>query len=152
MDMILTHLPQSLAVIGLALLAIEVLVLGMETFILLFLGLGCICSAILVWGNMIPATLTSAILSTAICTAIAGVALWMPLRRMQGKVDHKQIDNDLVGHTFILAEEVDRGKQPIYRYSGIDWKLISDVPIAAGIRVEVTHTQVGEFYIKEKAE
>lgn len=150
MDFINQYLVQVLAVLGLALLAIEVLVLGLSTFILFFLGLGLLLTSALMWTGLISVSIVSAALSGAICTLVIGAMLWKPMRNMQNKVETKQASNDLVGLSFTLSEDVDESHHPIYRYSGIDWRLVSDHPIAAGTKVEVTATQVGEFYIQEK--
>ena len=52
MEYIFSHLAQTLIVVGLILLAIEVLVLGFSTFVLFFIGIGTIITGILMlFGN-----------------------------------------------------------------------------------------------------
>jgi hypothetical protein len=148
MEWATNNLAESLLIVGLALLAIEIAVLGFSTFVLFFVGLAAALSGILIYVGLIPETLLSAALSVAILTAIAAVVLWKPLKKLQSKVDKTKAKGDLVGHSFVLSEAVSPSLNPIHRYSGIDWKLISTETLAIGTKVEVTEADVGVFYIK----
>ncbi|MEI8632710.1 NfeD family protein [Vibrio sp. PP-XX7] len=148
MDFFTNNLAQSLFVVGLILLVIEVAVLGFSTFVLFFAGLAAIVTGVLLYLGIIPDSGLSAILSTGILTFIAAVILWRPLQRMQSNVSTKKAQGDLVGHRFILQEAVSPTQVGTYHYSGVDWKLISLTPIEAGTRVEVTEAEVGAFHIK----
>jgi membrane protein implicated in regulation of membrane protease activity len=87
-------------------------------------------------------------LSTGVLTALSAVVLWKPLKNMQAKVDTTRAKGDLVGHRFILVEDVAPELIPEYRYSGIDWKLIANEHLVAGTKVEVIEADVGVFHIK----
>jgi len=148
MEWATNNLAESLLIVGLALLAIEIAVLGFSTFVLFFVGLAAALSGILIYVGLIPETLLSAALSVAILTAVAAIVLWKPLKKLQSKVDKTKAKGDLVGHSFVLTEAVSPSLNPKYRYSGIDWKLVSTETLAIGTKVEVTEAAVGVFYIK----
>jgi membrane protein implicated in regulation of membrane protease activity len=148
MEWAANNLAESLLILGLALLAIEIAVLGFSTFVLFFVGLAAAVTGILLYIGLIPETLVSAALAVAILTAIAAIVLWKPLKKLQNKVDKTKAKGDLVGHSFILSEAVSPTINPKYHYSGIDWKLISTETLAIGTKVEVTEAAVGVFYIK----
>ncbi|MDP5031070.1 MAG: NfeD family protein [Paraglaciecola sp.] len=147
MDWAINNLSQILFILGLALLAIEIAVLGFSTFVLFFVGVAALLSGVLIFIGAIPETLLSASLSVAVITALAAILLWKPLKNMQNKVDTKKAKGDLVGHRFVVDAAVSPTENPTYRYSGIDWKLVSTELIPAGSKVEVTEADVGVFHI-----
>ncbi|MFT4807916.1 MAG: hypothetical protein ACI9LX_001239 [Paraglaciecola sp.] len=53
-----------------------------------------------------PYTLLAAMLSTGILTALSAVLLWKLLKNMQSQVDTTKAKGDLVGHRFVLVEDV----------------------------------------------
>lgn len=148
MDLVSNHLIESLIILGLALLSIEILVLGFSTFVLFFVGIAALMTAGLIYAEFIPETLTSAVLTMAIITAIDTVLLWKPLKNMQKKVDKKVAESDLIGHSFTLETDVGPNHPGNYHYSGIDWKLKSSIAISAGTQVKVVGTEVGAFHIE----
>lgn len=148
MDWAFNNLAETLLIIGIALLVIEIVVLGFSTFVLFFVGAAAVLTSGLLYLGIIPDSLLGALLSTAIITAISASLLWKPLKNMQSKVDLTKAKGDLVGHSFILVEDVAPEMTPVYRYSGIDWKLKASEHLVAGTKVEVTEADVGVFYIK----
>ena len=148
MELISNHLIESLIILGLALLSIEILVLGFSTFVLFFVGIASLVAAALMYAGFIPETTMSAVLTVAIITAIDGVLLWKPLKNMQTKVDKKVAESDLIGHNFILETDVGPNLPGSYHYSGINWKLKSTTAISAGTQVKVVKTEVGAFHIE----
>ena len=148
MDWAFNNLAETLLIIGIALLVIEIVVLGFSTFVLFFVGAAAVLTSGLLYLGIIPDSLLGALLSTAIITAISASLLWKPLKKMQSKVDLTKAKGDLVGHSFILVEDVAPEMTPVYRYSGIDWKLKASEHLVAGTKVEVTEADVGVFYIK----
>jgi hypothetical protein len=92
MDLISQNLPQALMVIGIIALIIEVTVLGLSTIILLFLGLSLLTSGLLMVAGVLPETITAALWSNTIITAVLALLLWKPMKRMQENVDSKQIN------------------------------------------------------------
>lgn len=152
MNWVTEHLAQWLVVIGILLLVIEVWVLGFATFFLFFVGIGMIISGSLMYIELIPDTLMVAALSTGIFSGVLAVLLWKPLSNMQNKVDNSKVKSDLVGLTFMLTQPVSPATPGSYRYSGIDWKLVSSESLPAGCRVEVTEANVGEFVIQRASD
>jgi membrane protein implicated in regulation of membrane protease activity len=150
MDWMLENLVESLLIIGLLLLAIEILVLGFSTFVLFFIGLASIATAGIIYMGLIPDSFLSALMSLSVFSTLFALLLWRPLKKMQTKVDTKQADNDLVGHSFVIDQAVSPNTPGKYRYSGIDWSLRSSESIDAGSLVEVTRTEVGVFHIQPK--
>ena len=150
MNWISSNLSESLIIAGLALLVIEVVVLGFSTFVLFFVGLAAVAAGVLMIVGVVPDSMLSALSSVGVLTALSAMLLWRPLKSMQGNVESKKVTNDLVGHSFILNEAVSMTKNPAYRYSGIDWKLSSEQELSAGTLVEVTGVSVGKFIVKAK--
>ena len=150
MNWISNNLCEFLIMAGLALLVIEVVVLGFSTFVLFFVGLAALLAGGLMAIGAIPDSTLSAFYSVGVLTALLAMLLWRPLKSMQGKVEVKKVTSDLVGHSFILNETVSMTQNPAYRYSGIDWHLSSEQELPAGTLVEVTGVAVGKFIVQAK--
>jgi membrane protein implicated in regulation of membrane protease activity len=151
MNWISNNLSESLIMAGLALLVLEVVVLGFSTFVLFFVGLAAVVAGGLMTVGIVPDSMLSALSSVGVLTALLAIFLWRPLKSMQGNVESKKVTSDLVGHSFILNEAVSMTKNPAYRYSGIDWNLCSEKELSAGTLVEVTGVAVGKFIVQAKA-
>ncbi|MBH0021116.1 NfeD family protein [Pseudoalteromonas sp. SWXJ133] len=151
MDFITQNLPQTLMVLGIVALIIEVAVLGLSTFILLFFGLSLFLTGLLMSFGILPDSLTTALWSNAIVTAGLAVVLWKPLKQMQNRVDKKQVNSDFAELTFVLTSDVTEQGLTTHQYSGISWKLKSEQPIIAGTEVVVTKKEVGVMWVKPKS-
>ncbi|GAA61748.1 hypothetical protein P20652_3637 [Pseudoalteromonas sp. BSi20652] len=151
MDFITQNLPQTLMVLGIVALIIEVAVLGLSTFILLFFGLSLFLTGLLMSLGILPDSLTTALWSNAVVTAGLAVALWKPLKKIQNRVDEKQVNSDFADLTFILTSDVTKQGLTSHQYSGISWRLKSEQPISAGIEVIVTKKEVGVMWVTPKA-
>ncbi|WP_158772345.1 NfeD family protein [Paraglaciecola sp. L1A13] len=134
--------------VGLILLVIEIAVLGFSTFVLFFVGGAAVITGLLMQMGVVEDTNLNATLYVSLFTALLAVFLWKPLKNMQKDVDPKKASNDLIGLTFILATEISAEKPGVHRYSGINWRLVSEDPIASGTKVEVIAVDVGQFTIK----
>ena len=154
MDWLIASLSGILLFLGIALLAIEMLVFAFSSFILFFVGLACLITGLLMILGLLPPSLTIAFLAVAILSGLLAVMLWKPLKNMQNHVDHTPASGDLVGHSFVLTGDVAPGQTINYRYSGIEWRIKSEQVLSAGTEVEVTIANVGEFTVaaKEKAD
>ena len=150
MDWAFNNLAESLLILGILLLVIEVAVLGFSTFVLFFVGCAALVTAGLLYVGIIPDTWLSAMFSTGVVTALSAALLWKPLKNMQTQVDTTKVKSDLVGHRFVLVEDVAPGLTPEYHYSGINWKLIASEHLVAGTQVEVIQADVGVFHIKAR--
>jgi len=148
MDFFTNNLAQSLFVVGLILLVVEVTVLGFSTFVFFFVGLAAMVTGALLYLGILPDSVLSAMFSMGILTLLAALLLWKPLKRMQSKVSSKKIKSDFIDHRFILKEAVSPTQSPKHHYSGVEWALISEEPIEAGTKVEVTEAEVGKLHIK----
>jgi inner membrane protein len=143
MEYIFSHLPQTFVVLGLILLAIEVLVLGFSTFVLFFIGVGAITSGALMATGLIPETVLSSLLATAIISTVVALVSWRPMKNIQNKVEVSHVDNDMIGHRFFLAEDLAIGKTITHRYSGIDWQVTAKEQLAQGTEVRIIGIEVG---------
>jgi len=150
MNWVSNNLSESLIMAGLALLVIEVVVLGFSTFVLFFVGLAAVVAGGLMTVGVVPDSMLSALFSVGVLTALSAMLLWRPLKSMQSNVESKKVTSDLVGHSFILNDAVSMTKNPVYRYSGIDWNLSSEQELSAGTLVEVTGVAVGQFIVQAK--
>jgi hypothetical protein len=148
MDWAINNLAESLLILGILLLVIEVAVLGFSTFVLFFVGCAALATAGLLYLGIIPDTWLSAMFSTGVLTGLSAVLLWKFLKNMQTQVETTKVKGDLVGHSFILVEDVAPELTPEYHYSGINWKLKANENLLAGTQVEVTQVDVGVFHIK----
>ncbi|HEY5714977.1 MAG TPA: NfeD family protein [Psychromonas sp.] len=143
MESVFPYLPQSFIVVGLILLVIEVLILGFSTFFLFFIGIALIASGLLMAIGLLPETLFNALLSTAIIATLVALVAWKPMKNIQNKVEPKHVNNDMIGHQFVLTEELASGRTIIHRYSGIDWQVKAKEPLAAGTEVRIIGVEVG---------
>lgn len=154
MEWFANNVIETILIIGIVLLIVEVAVLGFSTFFLFFAGLGALATAALMWAGVVPETYLWSMASTAIFTLLFAVLLWKRLAAMQQDVDHKRPDSDLIGHSFILSEDVAAAlpmeQKPTYQYSGISWHLSANEDLIKGTRVEVVQADVGSLLIKAK--
>ncbi len=140
-----------LVVLGIVLLAIEVIVLGFAVFILFFIGLACIVTGMLIGVGAIPDTLTFAFGSVAVFSAAFTFALWKPFKNMQNKGISKEVKGDFIGHSFVLDNNVSPTQFSTHRMSGVNWKVKSKQSIDAGTMVEVVKIEVGELTVVPKS-
>ena len=148
MAFLLQDLTTTMLVIGFALLAIEILVLGFSTFVLFFVGLAAVLTGGLFYFQVLPESALNAALSTAVLSGIAALALWRPMQNMQKQTDAHKAQSDLVGLEFELSHDVAPGSDGVYRYSGVNWQLRSPDNLTRGTRVRVVDLEVGIMHIK----
>jgi len=141
------YLAESIITLGLILLTIEVIILGFSTFILFFTGIALILTGAMLWGDILPHTYTSVLVSTALLTGILAVTLWQPLKKMQHQTDDKNIESDFVGKCFITSEAITPLLVPQYKFSGIMWNLKSEQEIARGTEVKIIKAEVGTLWV-----
>jgi membrane protein implicated in regulation of membrane protease activity len=142
------HLPQVLVFLGLAILALEVIVFGLSTFVLFFVGLGALLTGLLMLIGILPETLISAFGSVGVISGLLAVALWKPLKNFQNDVDHNPVSSDLIGATFNLSENLSPDSVVSQSYSGISWRISADETIEAGTLVKVSQVEVGELKVE----
>ena len=144
-------------VLGFLLLAIEGMVLGMTTGVILFSGLGALITGALMWFTVLPQTWVFGIASFAICSTLTIIALWKPLKMLQKDNDgYKDKSSDFIGHTFRLDTDITPTTPGKTRYSGIEWRVDVDgdqavALIAAGEKVKVSGVSSGVFEVVRDA-
>ncbi len=144
------HLAEALMILGVIALIIEVAVLGMSTYVLLFLGLSLFASGLLMNIGLLNNSYTTALWSNVVFTLSFAVVLWRPLKRLQNKVDTKPIHSDFAELSFVVNNDVDDRGLTTHQYSGIQWQLKSHAPIAAGSTVKVIDKQVGVLWVEKR--
>jgi len=142
------HLWQVLIVTGLGILALEVIVFGLSTFVLFFVGLGALITGLMMWWGILPQTLISALVGIGLISGGLAIILWKPLKNFQNKVDNKPVANDMVGLTFTLDTDIAPDMPGSHAYSGLTWRVKAEAPISAGTRVQVVRIEVGELSVK----
>lgn len=151
-DFPLIYLPEFFFAAGIILLLIEIIFLSFSTFVLFFLGIGCITTALLLYLEMVPLAVDKALLTTSIVSIGAAVVLWRSINRLTSDNSETRVDEGFVNHEFILIESISRVSPGNYRYSSVNWEVLphGDVTLEAGVKVEVVSVEVGRFFVQEK--
>ena len=148
MEYILENLAQSYIVLGLLLLTVEVTVFGFSTFVLFFVGIACMITGALMMLGIVGETVLSSLLITAVLSVVVAVVSWRPLKKFQNTVLATTVDNDMIGHSFFLSEDLMVGKTTTHRYSGIDWQLQAKEDLVLGTEVSIIEVRVGILIVE----
>jgi membrane protein implicated in regulation of membrane protease activity len=151
MDWLANNFPTLLIVLGIALLVIEVGLLGFSVFVLFFIGLACIVTGLIMMLGVFPETLAAAFGSVAILSVLFAVSLWTPLKKMQNSGGDHNVKGDFIGHSFVLEHAVSPTEFSSHKLSGIAWQVRSETPLAAGTHVEVVKVEVGMLTVAAKS-
>lgn len=143
----LDYLAQGFIILGIILITLEVLVLGLSTFVLLFAGLAMILSGGLMLLEVIETSWIWAFSSTAVFTLLFSLIFWKPLKAMQNKVEVSETKTEFSDKQFLLEQDVDIKGESQYQYSGIQWQLKSLEPINKGSLVKVDKMEVGVLWV-----
>lgn len=152
-EYIVNHQAEFWLAFGFVMLAIEVIT-GFTTGIFLFAGLGALTTGALMSVGVLPGTWIAGVSCTGISSGIITGLLWKPLKRLQGdKPAEKDNSSDLVGHEFVVENDITMRKPGATHYSGISWRVEIDKDagveiIEAGQRVSVSSVEVGLFKVK----
>ncbi len=152
-DYIVSHQAEFWMVIGFALLAAEILT-GFTVGVFLFAGIGALVTGGLMSFGFVAETWIAGISSTGISTGVITAVLWKPLKKLQGnRPIEKDNSSDLVGHTFVIENEITTTKPGNTEYSGVSWRVEIDKDagvdvIEAGKHVTVSSVEVGLFKVK----
>ena len=147
MSWLADNLAETLFIIGLIVLIIEVTVLSFSTIILFMIGAATIITSVTMYLGILSPNILDAVLMIGIVTAALAIVLWKPFKQLQNAKDDKAVSSDLVGFTFILAQELTPESDVKYKYSGIEWRLVSTQTIAAQTKVKVVAVNVGEWEV-----
>ncbi len=132
---------------GVLLLVVEVMFFGFTTFFLLFIGISCLITGLLMSLSVIPDTALSALSSVSVFSIIIAFGFWKPLKKLQKPDNNNEIEVGLVGHKFILTSDVSPNKSIDYKYSGVNWIVKSLEEIDAGQSVKVIKLEVGVLLV-----
>lgn len=126
-------------VIGVGLLATEMLVFQFTTFWLFFIGLGALVAAVFAWLT-VDASFLMTTLVFVVASAIITAVLYSPLRRWQ-KEPSGISGNNAVGQKVSVKTTISRQSTGTVYWSGSDWQAElaedQDEEIAAGDRAVV---------------
>ncbi len=143
----LEDLPSLMILVGAALLLVEALAFGFSLVILAALGFAAITTGLLIKFGFVRESLDSALISTIIVTVLSVLLAWRPLKKIGRTSTSAAVKSDLVGYRFRLETELELGGAVYHRYSGIDWQVEGNTPMAIGTLVEVTDVEVGKLII-----
>ena len=146
------YLSESLIAIGIALLVIEVAILGFATFVLLFMGLSLVLTGVLMLVGVLDSTYITALWSNTIVTGVLAALLWKPLKQSQNKTSGEKTISNTIQHEFVLEADTNNQSQGTHKYSGIQWKVKSQQPINQGTLVKVVKADVGVLWVEEVSE
>ncbi|MCQ1060961.1 NfeD family protein [Photobacterium sp. DNB23_23_1] len=139
------YIAEWLIAAGIALIIIEVALLGMSTIVLLIGGVSMILVGLSHQADLVQTT--NLPITLAITIAVLMILSYRPLKKIQNKTDHKVVQTEFSNFSFYLESDVNPNSETTYRYSGIEWKLKSKVPISAGSEVKVVKMDVGVMWI-----
>nr|WP_164837175.1 NfeD family protein [Vibrio alfacsensis] len=100
---------------------------------------------------MIPDQVVEILIAITVSTALVSFVLYPFLKRLQNARPTSEVESDFANIEFVLESATEQGEPPRYHYSGIDWRLRSEEPIVAGIKVRVVKKEVGVFWIEPVA-
>ena len=107
-------------VIGVGLLAVELLVFQFTTFWLFFVGLGALVAAAFAW-LMVDASYLVTTLVFFISSAVITAVLFAPLRKWQTQPSGIA-DNNAVGQRVEVTQTITRERAGVVNWSGSDWQ------------------------------
>lgn len=143
-----SDIPQTLMILGLLALIIEVLIFGCSTLVLLFFGIAMLLTSSLIYIGIVEANWLSTISTLAIITLLLTVVLWKPLKKSQNKPVKTDINSDFAVITFELEKDLLSSERYTFNYSGIQWLIKSDTTIAKGTMVKVVKKEVGILWVE----
>ena len=154
MDFILENQSGFWLALGFALLVVELAAFGLGSGVLLFGSIGAIITGTLIWSNLLPGPFIAGVACFAVSTSLATLLLWKPLKKLQGgaKLGNDR-SSDLIGHRFVLSDDINTTTHAQQKFSGIQWRVEpakhqQAQTIAAGTQVEVAAVSVGVFYVQ----
>lgn len=142
-------------ILGFVFLAIEVTAFGLGSGFLLFGSIGALLTGIAVWLQLIPAQWLFSVGAFGVISAVSAAVLWGPLKQLQsGTPMGQDRSSDLIGHEFLLQQQLTATEHGKTKFSGVDWRVEIDLEheqavdhVDIGRRVEVTRVNAGVFYV-----
>lgn len=143
-----SNIPQTLLILGLLALIIEVLILGFSTFVLLFFGIAMLLTSGLIYIGIIDDNWLSTISTLAIITLLLTLILWKPFKKLQNKPAKTEVDTDFAVIKFKLEKDLLPTENYTFNYSGIQWLIKSEIIIEKGTTVKVIKKEVGILWVE----
>lgn len=143
MSFLAAHVAQLFIVVGLALLALEIVILGFSTFVFFFIGIASLLTGGMMYLGLLEQSLLPGIGWVAGLSCVMAMLLWKPLKAMQKDVVKTPVQPDIVGDTFRLTAAIGPNQEGTAKYSGIQWVVRSHAPIAANTLVRIKGVSVG---------
>lgn len=147
------NMPAFWFTVGFTLLALEALILGFSTGVVLFAGLGGLITGGLQLTGVIPSTWLMGIASFGVCSTISTLLLWKPLMRLQNsEPERKDNSSDLIGFKFRLEQDISTKEPGSINYSGISWRVeialeSKETALPESTVVEVVSIDAGVFRV-----
>ncbi len=107
-------------IIGVVLLATELVVFQFTTFWLFFIGLGALVAALFAWGYS-GATLMITTAVFVVASAVITAILYVPIRRWQ-QAPTTLSDNNAIGQKVAVSEAITPEKAGTVSWSGSQWQ------------------------------
>mgnify|MGYP000572006016 CR=1 FL=1 len=148
MNWLTNNLAETLFILGLIILIVEITVLSLSTIILFMLGSSVIITSVLMFLGILDDNLLDATFYIAILTVVLSIVLWRPFKRLQEDKHEVPVSSDLVGTRFVLTEAISPTSSVSHRYSGIEWQLVCNTSLPAGTEVEVMQVEVGQWFVR----
>lgn len=155
LDYFSAHLYSFWFALGFLMLAIELLLFGLSTGFVMFLGFAALVTGGLLWFEWIPVTWQASAASFSICAVVISLLLWGQFKRLQKADEPVKPDtsSDLIGLQFRLGQDITTTEPGSHRYSGIEWRVEIDIgspqkEIEAGSAVEVVSVSAGKFSVR----
>ncbi|PCJ16167.1 MAG: acriflavin resistance protein [Gammaproteobacteria bacterium] len=152
-DFIVNNHDQVLYVIAGLSFVVELTVIGLSGP-LIFFGLGCVSTGVLVSLGLVSSWEMECLL-VGVFSIVSALVLWKPLKKFQG-ADKNVKDNssDMIGQIVPVSKEVTLNGGNI-RHSGIDWSARLDDgagsdALAEGTRVEITGVDGNVIIVKAR--
>ena len=148
-----THQAGFWFLVGFGLLAIEIVVFGMASGVLLFGGLGALVTGAIFWLGWLPGGWLAGVACFAVASSASALLLWWPLKKLQsGSSLGDDRSSDLIGLEFRLQSPVTVQVPGKHRYSGVDWRVevdstTSDKSLHEGELVRVNKVNAGVFHV-----
>lgn len=127
-------------IVGLILIAVDMLVVGLSP--LMFIAAGALLTSALIHVASLDLDLLEALLLAAGLAVAAALLGWYPLRRLQRSMASPPVGSDLVGRELETTAKVDKSAGTI-RWSGTEWRARLDATapmpsVPPGTRVRIT--------------
>ncbi|MDF2180264.1 NfeD family protein [Aliiglaciecola sp. CAU 1673] len=142
------HIAQMFVVIGLALLALEIAILGFSTFVFFFVGAATLLTGGLMYLGILEENLLQGIAGVAVLSSVLAALLWKPLKAMQKEVVKTSVQQDFIGEQFRLSAAIGPDQDGSEKYSGIHWVVRSNSHIDAHALVRIKAVSVGVLEVE----